>query len=413
MEKNADVVIIGAGAAGLMAGIWAGRTDPNRSIILLDGARKLGAKILISGGGRCNVTHDQVDESAYAGSSRNAIKKVLRRFDVPQTIEFFRELGVELKREETGKLFPVTDSARTVLQALLAAVEKANVQIRHPYRVDTVEKTGKGFCVRGVWGHINARYVVLATGGKSLPRSGSDGHGYEIAKSLGHRLTPHIFPALVPLTLPKDHFICTLSGITVPATLDLWSGSGKKLISFTDSTLCTHFGLSGPSVLDISRYYLAAKYEDPKTTLTINWLPGKTQEQMDRELQALGSTTLQRYLHTYLPERLARTLCEQAGVEPNTPGHQLTRVLRKTLIHTVTRFPLPITGHRGYNFAEVTAGGVPLAELYLHTMESKVCPGLYICGEICDVDGRIGGFNFQWAWASGYIAGISVGKSEK
>ena len=149
MEKNADVVIIGAGAAGLMAGIWAGRTDPNRSIILLDGARKLGAKILISGGGRCNVTHDQVDESAYAGSSRNAIKKVLRRFDVPQTIEFFRELGVELKREETGKLFPVTDSARTVLQALLAAVEKANVQIRHPYRVDTVEKTGKGFCVRG------------------------------------------------------------------------------------------------------------------------------------------------------------------------------------------------------------------------------------------------------------------------
>ena len=262
----------------------------------------------------------------------------------------------------------------------------------------------------GGWGHINARYVVLATGGKSLPRSGSDGHGYEIAKSLGHRLTPHIFPALVPLTLPKDHFICTLSGITVPATLDLWSGSGKKLISFTDSTLCTHFGLSGPSVLDISRYYIAAKYEDPKTTLTINWLPGKTPEQMDQELQTLGSITLQRYLHIYLPQRLARTLCEQAGVEPGTPGHQLTRTQRKALVHTVTQLPLPITGHRGYNFAEVTAGGVPLAELYLHTMESRVCPGLYLCGEICDVDGRIGGFNFQWAWASGYTAGISVGK---
>ncbi len=410
MYKKADVVIIGAGAAGLMAGIWAGRTDPNRSIIILDGARKLGAKILVSGGGRCNVTHDRVDEYAYAGSSRNAIKKVLRRFDVPQTVEFFRELGVDLKREETGKLFPVTDSAKTVLQALLVAVEKANVQIQHPYRVDTVEKTEKGFCIRGVWGQIDARYVVLATGGKSLPRSGSDGHGYEIAKSLGHRITPHIFPALAPLTLPKDHFICTLSGITVPATLDLWSGSGKKLISFTDSTLCTHFGLSGPSVLDISRYYIAAKHEDPETALTINWLPGKTPEQMDQELQALRSATLQRYLHTYLPQRLARTLCEQAGVDPGTPGYQLTRTQRKALVHTVTRLPLPITGHRGYNFAEVTAGGVPLDELHLNTMESRVCPGLYLCGEICDVDGRIGGFNFQWAWASGYTAGISVGK---
>ena len=248
MAERAEIVIIGAGAAGLMAGIWAGRTHPKRRILLLDGAPKLGAKILVAGGGRCNVTHDQVDVGAYAGSSRNAIKKVLRRFDVPETVQFFREMGVELKREETGKLFPVTDSAKTVLNALLTAADQANVILRYPRRVETVLKTEHGFLISGVWGQLEADRVVLATGGRSLPKSGSDGQGYQIAKALGHTLTRRIFPALVPLTLPKDHFIGSLSGITVPTTLELRSKTGKKLIAFTDSTLCTHFGLSGPSV---------------------------------------------------------------------------------------------------------------------------------------------------------------------
>src|SRR5262249_40341344 len=160
----------GAGAAGLMAGIWAGRTNPNRKIIMLDGAAKLGAKILVAGGGRCNVTHDLVDASAYAGSSRNAIKKVLQRLDVPQTVQFFRELGVELKREETGKLFPTTDSARTVLNALLAA-QAANVTIQHPRRVDSVEKHKDAFRIIGNWGNITCNELILATGGKSLPKT--------------------------------------------------------------------------------------------------------------------------------------------------------------------------------------------------------------------------------------------------
>ncbi|MBI2877937.1 MAG: NAD(P)/FAD-dependent oxidoreductase [Candidatus Tectomicrobia bacterium] len=409
MSKEVDIVIVGAGAAGLMAGIWAGRTHPHRSILLLDGARRLGTKILASGGGRCNVTHDRIDAGAYAGSSRPTIQKVLRRFDLPQTVAFFRELGVELKREEGGKLFPTTDSSKTVLNALLTAARQAHLTIQHPRRVETVERTGEGFLVVGTWGQVRAGRLVLSTGGKSLPESGSDGHGYAIARSLGHSITPRIFPALVPLTLPRDHFLCALSGIAVPATLDLWSGSGKRLASFTDATLCAHFGLSGPSVLDISRYYLDARFDDPQARLTVNWLPGKTTEQLDRELQRLGPATPLGYLRTCLPERLARALCEQAGVEPGAPGHRLTRPQRKALAHAVTQLPLPITGHRGYRFAEATAGGVPLAELHLKTLESRLCPGLYCCGEVCDVDGRIGGFNFQWAWASGYTVGVSVG----
>lgn len=410
MPETADVVIVGAGAAGLMAGIWAGRTNPGRRVVLLDGARRLGAKILVAGGGRCNVTHAVVDESAYAGSSRNAIKKVLRRFDVPQTTAFFREMGVELKCEDTGKLFPVTDDARTVLDALLSAAFQAGASILHPHRVEAVTRAGDGFIVGGEWGQIETPNVVLATGGRSLPKTGSDGFGYQIARALGHTLTPHIFPALVPLTLPGDHFICSLGGITVPATLEVRAPSGKVLAAFTDSTLCAHFGLSGPSVLDISRYYLAARFDDPGVILTINWLPGKTPEQVEADLQSFGRGSPARYLRAFLPERLARALCEYAGVDSNRPADQLTREARKTLARTIARLVLPITGQRGFNYAEVTAGGVPLAEIHLHTMQSRVCPGLYFCGEICDVDGRIGGYNFQWAWASGYVAGASVGR---
>ncbi|MGB5060987.1 MAG: NAD(P)/FAD-dependent oxidoreductase [Candidatus Promineifilaceae bacterium] len=408
-QQQADVTIIGAGAAGLMAGIWAKRTFPDQQVIILDGARKLGAKILVSGGGRCNVTHDVVTAEAYAGSSRNAIKKVLRRFDVPQTITFFRELGVDLKREETGKLFPTTDSARAVLDALLNGARQAGVTIRHPHRVEQVEKTAVSFQLSGAWGQLETRRLILATGGQSLPKSGSDGHGYRLAQALGHQLTPHIFPALVPLTLPDGHFIRELSGITLPAALELRSGSGKKLASFTDSTLCTHFGLSGPAVLDLSRHFLAAQLDDPASYVTINWLPALPAEQLDREFIALTNMSVGRFLRQHLPERLVLALCQTAGVDAATPGHQLARAGRKELVTAVTQLSLPITGHRGYNVAEVTAGGVPLAELHLDSMASRVCSGLYVCGEICDVDGRIGGYNFQWAWSSGYLAGISAG----
>jgi predicted Rossmann fold flavoprotein len=410
MPDRVDIVIIGAGAAGLMAGIWAGRIKPQLAIIILDGVPKIGAKILVSGGGRCNVTHHEVDAAAFAGSSRNAINKILRRFEVSQTITFFRELGVELKREETGKLFPITDSAKTILHALLLAASQANVIIQHSCRVETIEKISDGFRIRGEWGELAAREVVLATGGKSLPKTGSDGHGYEIARSLGHSITPRVFPALVPLTLPPGHFIRDLSGLTVPATLEVRSRRGKKLSAFTNSILCTHFGLSGPSVLDISRYYLGARFDDPETALVINWWPEKTAEQLNAELQALRQISVIKYLHAVLPQSLARALCQQADIDPSTSGNNLTRTQRLTLARAVTQMRLPISGDRGYNFAEVTAGGVPLNELYLDRMESRCCPGLFLCGEICDVDGRIGGFNFQWAWASGYVAGVSIGK---
>jgi predicted Rossmann fold flavoprotein len=427
---TAEIAVIGAGAAGLFAAIWAGRTLRARGVhpkdaprvIAIDGAKKLGAKILVAGGGRCNVTHHAVDEKQYAGTSRNAIRNVLRRFDVPETVAFFAELGVELKREETGKLFPVTDDAHTVLNALFSAARDVDAQLIHPWRVGRVEKD-----VGGVFhieqeslaapasdapAPIRARRVILATGGKALPLSGSNGQGYDLARRLGHSITDRVFPALVPLTLPRDHWICALSGITLPATLELRAATGKRLQQFTNSTLCAHFGLSGPGVLDMSRYYTDAVRDDARAQLVMCWLPGQTLEGVDAALSKLGRGTPVKWLQGMgLPERVTRSLCEGAGVDPTAPGHALTREARRALATLIVQTPLPITGDRGFTYAEVTAGGVPLSEVHLDTMESRVCPGLHLCGEILDVDGRIGGFNFQWAWASGYVAGQSAAKA--
>ena len=407
---DVDLLVIGAGAAGLFAATWAGRTAAASgrplSIVVVDGARKIGAKILVAGGGRCNVTHHAVSEADYAGGTPPAIRKVLRRFTVADTVRFFAEQGVEFYREAgTGKLFPVTDSSRTILDALVRTADAAGGRLVHPARVTGIRHTETEFVADTTAGAITARRVILCTGGQSLPKSGSDGGGFDLARSLGHSLTDPIVPALVPLVLPAGHWITSLSGLALPATLVLRSGSGKRLHSATGSTLCTHVGLSGPAVLDISRHWLVTRHADPAATLSINWLPDQSAESIDSLLvdgQRRGPLAV---LRERLTDRLARHLCEQAGAA--TTG-DLPRDARRSLATLVTATPLPIVGDRGFAVAEATAGGIPLTEVRLETMESRCCPGLHFAGEVLDVDGRIGGFNFQWAWASGYVAGASA-----
>ena len=419
-EEHVDVVIVGAGAAGLFAAIWAGRNSeahPNR-IAVFDGAKKLGAKILVAGGGRCNVTHCRVTEHDFAGSSPAAIRKVLRRFSVAQTIQFFSDAGVELKEEETGKLFPVTDSARTILNALIDQSKESHVAIVHPARVAEVEhlpcngavselKKEPRFRVVVESGVVLARHVIVCTGGKSLPKSGSDGSGDRLVEKLGHSIAKPLVPALVPLVLEESHWIRELSGVTVPTTVTLSKASGKRIFSCSGSTLCTHLGLSGPAVLDISRHWLIARNTDSDVQLSINWLPDQTAETVDELLQSRRTGAFG-VLRQWLPDRLARQICIESGAP--LVG-DLTRTIRKKLTQNITATPLPVTGDRGFSIAEATAGGVPLEEVKLETMESRKCPGLYLAGEVLDVDGRIGGFNFQWAWSSGYVAGSAVAKS--
>ncbi len=408
-----DILIIGAGAAGLMAAIHAARSAPtDHRITVLDGARRIGTKILVSGGGRCNVTHDVVTPEDYAGSKRNQIAKVLRTFTVEQTIDFFRDIGVELKREGTGKLFPTTDSAQTVLDALMRTVHDAGAEVLGGHRVEAVSYRDGIFTVTTEHGDLTARKLILATGGKSLPKTGSDGLGYSFAESLGHTVTDTT-PALVPLVLPKKHYLTKLSGLTLDVQLTVTAASGKALHRQTGSMLLTHFGLTGPAAMDISRHYIAAQAQDAGTTLSANLLPGMTYEQVEAHLLAVsqvrGKSAVGTIISDDLPKRLVELLLTQAvDIDPLTPMARVSKAQRISLAQALTALPLPIVRDRGYLFAEVTAGGVPLDELDLKTMQSRVCPGLYLCGEILDVDGRIGGYNFQWAWCSGRLAGTSA-----
>jgi predicted Rossmann fold flavoprotein len=399
--EELDLAIVGAGAAGLTAAIFARRRARELAadirIATVDGAAKIGAKILISGGGRCNLTHHTVAADDFNGASRNAIARILRTFSVEQTSAFFRDLGVELKREETGKLFPTTDRARTVLDALLSE----SGDVRPGCRVTAIRPA---FVIDTASGQLRSRAVVVATGGRSIPKTGSDGAGYDMVRALGHSVSA-VWPGLVPLVLPRGHWLTSLSGVSLDVELALARPGGRILRRERGSMLFTHFGLSGPVVLDMSRHWIAAG----NGALAANLLPGLEFAEVESMLAARPRTTMQAILEAHLPPRLAdAVLIREARVEPSRRGAQLTREERRRIAHAVTALPLPVAGDRGFDYAEVTAGGVPLDEIDPRTMESRKCPGLYLCGEILDVDGRIGGFNFQWAWASGRLAGISA-----
>jgi predicted Rossmann fold flavoprotein len=383
---NYDIAVVGAGAAGLTAAIFARRAAPSARIVALDGAPKIGAKILISGGGRCNVTHDVVTPDDFNGN-RNAVARVLRTFTVDETVTWFGEMGVTLKREETGKLFPTTDRARTVVDALLRACD--GVEIRTNARVTSIDA---GFNL----GDITATRVILATGGRSVPKTGSDGGGYALARALGHTIT-ETFPALVPLVLEDGHWITSLSGTSAEVELTVKSETGKVLARHRGSMLCTHFGISGPVALDVSRHWIASG----GGTLTVNFLPGETFESVDRQLVNARTN----FLRGRLPQRLIDALVGEQRM------NKLTKEERRRIVRALVETPLPVVRDRGFDYAEVTAGGVPLSEVDLSTMHSRKCDGLYLCGEILDVDGRIGGYNFQWAWASGRLAGEHAARS--
>jgi predicted Rossmann fold flavoprotein len=376
-----DIAVVGAGAAGLTAAIFAKRTAPDARVVALDGAPKIGAKILISGGGRCNVTHYAVGAKDFNGN-HNAIARVLRTFTIEETLRWFAEMGVTLKREETGKLFPTTDRARTVVDALLRAA--GGVEIRTAARVESI---AQGFVING---NLTAKRVILATGGRSVPKTGSDGGGYALAKALGHTVTD-TFPALVPLVLEEGHWMTSLSGTSVDVELSVRSETGRVLTRHRGSMLFTHFGVSGPVVLDVSRHWLALG-----GPLFVNFLPGETFESLDAQLVRDPKA-----LRGRLPARLVEMLA----------GGDATREARKKMARAVVETRIPVVRDRGFDYAEVTAGGVPLSEVELSTMASRRCDGLYLCGEILDVDGRIGGFNFQWAWASGRLAGIHAART--
>lgn len=403
-----DVLVIGAGAAGLATAIFTRRSSRALHVLLVDGARRPGAKILVSGGGRCNVTNRTVTERDFSGSSPASIRRVLKSLPVERTVAFFEELGVRLHEEPLGKLFPDSNRAREVLEALLREADRVGVSRLDGHRVRRVSADGHGFSVEAGDTVIAARSVVLATGGQSLPKSGSDGGGFDLARTLGHTIVPPV-PALVPLVLdPASRLpFAELSGVTHDVEITVWL-DGRVDSRVRGSLLWTHVGVSGPAALDVSRHWTRAHASGVPVLLTLSACPGARFETMDAELQARCAERPRASVHTVVcarvPAALASTLLRTLRIDEHMAAGALSRASRRELAHALTEWPLPVVGTRGYNHAEVTAGGVPLAEVNPSTLESRICPGLFFAGEVLDVDGRLGGFNFQWAWASAHVA---------
>lgn len=400
-----DAAVVGAGAAGLAAAIFAARANPALRVALLDGARRPGAKILVSGGGRCNVTNARVSATDFSGGGPHAVRRVLAAFDERKTAAFFREIAVFLHEEEDGKLFPDSHRARSVLDALLAEAARRGVHCFWGRRVLGIGKCDGGFELRTAAGNLLAGRAVLATGGLSLPKTGSDGAGYAFAQGLGHSLVPTT-PALAGLVLKGD-FHASLSGVSHETQLTL-RAEGQKPVRMRGAMLWTHFGVSGPAPMNISRFWHRAQMEGHKPYLGANFLPGRD---CNRALLALASekpsALLRNALPALIPARLAEAILRSLPISSSSMA-RLRREDRLLLARALEEWPLPVSGSRGYAFAEATAGGVPLGEIRPSTMESKICPGLHLAGEILDVDGRIGGFNFQWAWSSGFVAGTAL-----
>jgi len=402
-RESWPLVVIGAGAAGLLAALFAARGGVRT--LLVESHAKPGAKIRVSGGGRCNVLPARAEPGDFhTESSRNALRNILRSWPLDEVRAFFeRDLGVALKVEDTGKLFPVSDDPSELTSALLGACERAGVTLRAGVRVRELRALGASFELALASGErIRADHVALCTGGLSLPKTGSDGWGYQAAERLGHRLRPR-YPALVPL-LASDARWAELAGVSVRARLSALRGR-ERLEARSGDLLFTHRGFSGPVVLDISHCLARAGHQG--VTLRAAWL-GDDAAAWDARLSEGGARSVQSFARGQLPKRLADALVARSGVDPERRLARLTREERARLVEQLGDCPLEIAGDEGYRTAEVTGGGVPLEEVATRSLESRLVPGLYFAGEILDVTGRIGGFNFLWAWVTGRRVGLSV-----
>src|SRR4051812_12286800 len=407
-RRSRRVAVIGAGAAGTMAAIFA--ASVGAETLLLESTRDGGRKILISGGGRCNILPARVDERRFVtDSSPNTLRKMLRSWPLPEQIAFFeRELGLTLVEEEaSAKLFPASNRARDVRDGLLALATRRGARFLPGTAVTGIAPTSNGWQVeREGDSPVLADAVILATGGLSVPNTGSDGRGLAMLATLGHTIHP-TYPALTPIVADSASF-GALAGISLPVTITARDGSRQA--NAAGGFLFTHRGYSGPSVLDVSHVVARSRLEgNGGARLAVRWTR-LDEAGWEVALKPEGTRTVAGALRRELPDRLAEALAGMAAVPPSRPLAQLEREERVRLIGVLTRGELPWTGDEGYKKAEVTGGGVSLAEIDPRTMESRRHPGLFLCGEVLDAFGPIGGYNFLWAWATGRAAGIAAAK---
>ncbi|MCR8643128.1 NAD(P)/FAD-dependent oxidoreductase [Paenibacillus sp. N1-5-1-14] len=413
-----DVIVIGGGPSGLMACVAA--AEHGAKVCLVDKGDKLGRKLGISGGGRCNVTNAKdLDEliKHIPGNGR-FLYSAFDTFSNQDIIYFFEEMGIALKEEDRGRMFPVSDKAKTVVDALVNKVRSLGVHIRTNSPVKAVRYDNAGM-VKGIElqsrEKIDARAVVIATGGKSVPHTGSTGDGYAWAEAAGHTITD-LYPTEVPLTSNEPWVRSKeLQGLALrDINITVWSPKGKKIIQHEGDMLFTHFGISGPAVLRCSQFVvkLRKQFSVRDITLTIDLFPLQNKDELNQEATAMLANepkkAIKNVLKALLPDRLIPLLMKQAEIAEDVTYHNLQKAQWLALIDLLKSYPIVVSGTLSIEEAFVTGGGVNLKELDPKTMGSKVMDGLYFCGEILDIHGYTGGYNITAAFTTGYTAGKSA-----
>ncbi len=388
-----DVIIIGAGASGLMCAIEAGKRG--RRVLVIDHANRAGKKILMSGGGRCNFTNYDIEPRHYLSHNPHFCKSALSRYSQWDFLSLITRYQIPFHERSHGQLF-CNDSAKDILNMLLKEAENAGVAIQLNTGINAITKSATGFLLETSMGQLDCQSLVVATGGLSIPKMGASPFGYKIAEQFGIPVRP-TYAGLVPFTLQpddKDKF-SALSGIAVPCVVS------NQRQQFTENLLFTHRGLSGPAILQISSYW------KPGETVEINLLPQNDLEQeLKAQRQQKHKGKLKTLLESHLPKRLLSCLLSESSLDTTLPDLSDKHISQ--IAHQLQHWTIKPNATEGYRTAEVTCGGVDCDALSSKTMESKQVPGLYFIGEVVDVTGWLGGYNFQWAWSSGWCAGQSV-----
>jgi predicted Rossmann fold flavoprotein len=403
------VTVIGGGSSGLIAAIGAARSGAQ--VMLLERKDRVGKKLLATGNGRCNLTNSDSALSRFHGGDPAFIAAVLERFSAERTVDFFENLGIVCKTEREGRIFPHSEQASAVLDVLRWELARLEVDVRTGHEVRQIIPRERGFGLSlALGGELEAGRVILAAGGKAGPQFGSDGSGLRLAAALGHRLVDPV-AALVPLRLRAD-FLRKLKGVSFEACGEVRCGE-EILRSEAGEFLFTDSGISGLPVLQLSRSAAVALKQNKVPCIVLDLFPGSGLDELDAALEIRfrrqGHKSLADGLVGMLNKRLIPIVLSEAGVDNHALlGKEFSMAARTRLARLLKNWSLTISGTMPWPEAQVTAGGVALDEVDASTLQSRLVPGLYFCGEILDVDGDCGGFNLQWAWSSGYVAGCSA-----
>jgi len=412
-DRVYDIAVIGGGAAGAMAAITA--AECKKRVILIERNDSIGRKVLITGKGRCNLTNT-APMSVFIekfGRQGEFFRSAFFAFFNEDLIDFFRSRGLEIKTERQGRVFPATDKARSVIDVLIKSLADSGAEVLYNTRLTGIKKTGDLFKLDFTVGELGAKKIILATGGASYAATGSTGDGFSIAQKLGHKVAP-LKPGLVPL-VTKEAWVKDLQGLGLEKIRVTFEYGRKKIVSDVGELMFTHFGVSGPIVLDMSGDVLDALAHHKAVGLLIDLKPGLTAEQLEKrllnEFKTKGKTLFRNVLKDFLPQRLIAVFMNLSGIRAEREANQITQKERRTIINLFKALPLAITGSLPIEEAMVTGGGVSIKEIDPRTMESRLVPGLYFAGEIIEGSASSGGYNLQQAFSTGYLAAKKAAES--